>query len=174
MKIKGWTVREGYSREMYFSGMNAENKPIFELLCYRTRAYKTERAAASAIRIITDSGYEGSPESCYVDTEAEDKPVPVLQESADVPSEEAAAPQKASPDSPYEQIVSDVLKPPGGWRILDHFGKSLALLYNGEHFAIRNKDTSRLFEDGRSAAQEWCSLRSEIFMARIEKLGGAS
>lgn len=166
MIIKGWVVREGFDPDLYFSGMNAGNKPIFELLCGRTRVYKSERAAASAIRIITDGGYDGAPEEQYIDGVEVDDEIP------DIPPE----PQSVSvpEDSPYMQMISEVLKPPDGWRILDHFGKSLALLYNGEHFAIRDKDTSRLFEDGRTAAQEWCSVRSKIFTARIEKLGGAS
>ncbi len=158
MRIKGWTVREGFDHDVYFSGMSSENKPVFEPLCCRTRVYKSERAAASAIRIITDGGYDGAPEEQYIDGIEVDDEIP------DIPPE----------DSPYVQMISEVLKPPEGWRILDHFGKSLALLYNGEHFAIRDKDTSRLFEDGKTAAQEWCSIRSKIFTARIEKLGGAS
>lgn len=166
MKIKGWTVREGFAHDIYFSGMNAENKPIFEPLCCRTRVYKSERAAASAIRIITDGGYEGAPEEQYIDG------VEVDDEISEAPPEPQEAP--VPEDSPYEQIISEVLKPPEGWRILDHFGKNLALLYNGEHFAIRDKDTSRLFKDGKTAAHEWCSIRSKIFTARIEKLGGAS
>lgn len=166
MRLKGWTVRESFDPDVYFSGMSADNKPVFEPLCCRTRVYKSERAAASAIRIITDRGYEGAPEEQYIDGIEVDDEIP------DIPPEPQTVPLPE--DSPYEKIISEVLKPPEGWRILDHFGKSLALLYNGEHFAIRNKDASRLFEDGKTAAQEWCSIRSKIFTARIEKLGGAS
>lgn len=167
MIIKGWAVREGFDPDLYFSGMNAGNKPIFELLCCRTRVYKSERAAASAIRIITDGGYDGAPEEQYIDgVEVDDEIPEALIEPQAVP---------VPKDSPYEQIISEVLKPPDGWRILDHFGKNLALLYNGEHFAIRNKDGS-LTENmvGWIAAQAWSEIRGDTLTDRIMKLGGAS
>ena len=167
MRIKGWAVRESFDPDVFFSGMSADNKPVFEPLCCRTRVkYQPGRSGDAIMKTIRESGYEGSPELFYIDGIEVDDEIP------DIPPEPQTVPLPE--DSPYEKIISEVLKPPEGWRILDHFGKSLALLYNGERFAIRDKDTSRLFEDGRTVAQEWCSIRSKIFTARIEKLGGAS
>lgn len=176
MIIKAWTVREGYDHSVYFSGMNTDNKPIFEPLCCRTRTYKSARAAVAAIRIITGSGYEGAPEEYYADgIEVEDKPV--ISESAEItepePQELPLVPALA--ESPYENMVCEVLKAPEGWKILDHFGRKLALLHNGVHFAIRRDDKggSKLYDNAADAARDWCSLRAEVLTARITKLGGA-
>lgn len=176
MIIKAWTVREGYDHDVYFFGMNADNKPIFAPLCCRTHTYKSARAAVAAIRIITDSGYEGAPEEYYADgIEVEDKPP--APEPAEIPEPE---PQElplvpAPPESPYENMVCVVLKAPEGWKILDHFGRKLALLHNGVHFAIRQDDKggSKLYDNAADAARDWCSLRAEVLTARITKLGGA-
>lgn len=176
MIIKAWTVREGYDHSVYFSGMNTDNKPIFEPLCCRTRTYKSARAAVAAIRIITSSGYEGAPEEYYADgIEVEDKPV--ISEPVKIPEPE---PQElplvpAPAESPYENMVCEVLQAPEGWKILDHFGRKLALLHNGVHFAIRRDDKggSKLYDNATDAARDWCSLRAEVLTARITKLGGA-
>lgn len=161
MKINGWTVRENLDTSVFFAGMSETNKPVFMPPCSKTRIYKSERSARAAVGIIRDSGYEGHPEPYYAEELIADEAPPV---SADVQEKESA----------YITVTSEVMRPPQGWRILDFFGKHLALLYNGSHYAIRCKDSSRLFEDSREAAREWCSVRDEIVTARLEKLSGGA
>lgn len=71
-------------------------------------------------------------------------------------------------------IRSEVAAPPDGWRVLDHFGKYMALLYNGTHFAVRTKDSSRLYDNGKQAAIDWCMMRENVLKERIGKLAGGS
>lgn len=181
MTITGWTVRESLGGNLYFSGMNADGKPIFEPPCFRTRCYcKGERAANAAIKIIADSGYEGFPEPYFLEpTEVEDAPPEPSSdkpnEAPHISTEEASETQEECTEDPaYTQISFEVLKPPDGWRILDSFGKKLALLYNGIHYAVRDKNgSSRLLQTKEEAAKVWCKERDKMLLERLEKMGGA-
>ena len=172
MILNGWTVREEYSDNLYYVGMNADNKPIFEPLNSKTRTYiKGERAAQCACQRIRETGYEGNPHPFFLDNveipdaPPQDKPVEVSQQEE---------PERSEDESLYDYITTEVLKPPPGWRILDCFGRYLALLYDRQHFAIRYKDgSSKLYDTATEAAKEWSRIRSEVLIARVNKLGGA-
>lgn len=161
MTLNGWAVREGHDPELFFVGENAVGKPIFEPLSSRTRTkYKGERGAKIACQRIRETGYEGSPEPFLL------KGVQVADE-ADV--------QEAPPEEKpcFEQFITEVEPPPEGWRILDCFGRYLALMYNGTHYIIRTKDGHEQYDNCTVAADMWCKLRSATLKARLKKLGGA-
>ncbi len=74
MIISGWIVTEALDGTS-FTGMTGDGKPIFLPICYKTRTYKSERAAKAAVSIIREGGYEGSPEVFLLDkTEVDDPP----------------------------------------------------------------------------------------------------
>lgn len=154
MIVSGWVVREEYDNSVYFIGMNEDNRPLFQPIGKRTRVYKGELGAKIACHRIRDTGYEGCP-------------VPFFIEGIEIADD-------APEDKPsFEQITTEVEPPPEGWRILDFFGRYLALMYNGTHYIIRTKDGYSRYDDNAEAADMWCKLRSATLKARLKKLGGA-
>lgn len=173
MILNGWAVREEHAPDLFFVGENAAGKPVFEPLNRKTRTkYKCERDAQCACQRIRETGYEGNPQPFFLDN------VEVLDEAPQENKPSEAPPEQEPPspeeESPYEMISSEVLKPPPGWRILDFFGKNLALLYDKQRFAIRYKDgSSKLYDSADEAAAVWCKERTKILTERLSKLGGA-
>ncbi len=160
MILNGWAVREGYDNSVYFSGMNEDNRPLFQPIGKSTRVYKSELGAKVACHRIRDTGYEGSPEPYLLDG---------IQVADEAPEQETPPEEKPS----FEQIITEVEPPPEGWRILDCFGRYLALMYNGTHYIIRTKDGHEQYDNCTVAADMWCKLRSATLKARLKKLGGA-
>lgn len=78
----------------------------------------------------------------------------------------------APPAEPEIALKFKVTAPPPGWRVLDFFGKHLALLTDGKSFAIRTKTNNDLYTSGKEAAIHWCIIREQLLKARMDKLVG--
>ena len=64
----------------------------------------------------------------------------------------------------------------GEWKVLDDFGRNIALLFNGKIFAIRRGNAEsgdvEVYDDGVKAWTDWCRMRQQVGLVRIKRLVG--
>lgn len=65
----------------------------------------------------------------------------------------------------------------GEWKVLDDFGRNIALLFNGKFFAIRRGNAEsgdvEVYDDGIKAWTDWSRMREQVGLVRIRRLVGA-
>lgn len=65
----------------------------------------------------------------------------------------------------------------GEWKVIDNFGKIIALLFNGKVFAIRRGNAEsgdvEVYDDGIKAWTDWSRMREQVGLVRIRRLVGA-
>lgn len=165
MKITNkWVVHETRD-DMYFTGMNKENYPVFERLNGRARTYKSKRSAECAIRRIMSTGIE------YCDFAAE------YIESAEVPD----VPEDGSGGKTDEPAASKFTDSQGNvWEVLDKFGPVKYLrrtTESGTSYAMTD-ELGDIFDLGDGEIFAWhryCRAReeagAEVIRRRLAKAG---
>ena len=105
------------------------------------------------------------------------RPLPPEKEDKPAPDITALSGAAASLQADGFIMSFKINPPPEGWRVLDYFGANLALLYDGERFAIRQADGKLVMPQKTEKANgviisQWLILRDSKFWERTQKLFG--